>query len=337
MTAGGYPGLAARDGERTEVAIDLGGTWLRIRSGGRDSRVPSPSVLNRPGVAAPHLIRELVDTLCAAVPPDARVAMSVGAAMDEETGVIHGSGPLWGGGTEEPVPLADLLRERRPDVSWRLVNDVTAGLGCFAERFGRPADRRIGYLTISSGIALRVADMTERSVPVDAHGMQGEVGHLAALSTAPEAVRRLPCACGGLGHVSSIAAGPALPAVAAALGVERPAALRGELPERVRTGDGAAQRLLSVIVEPVAELLRVIRCLDPRIDLIGLGGGYVEGLSDIYRAELIRQLGEKRSYADRWLGREWAEHHVRVCDPGELDTLAGAGAMARGLLTVTKK
>ncbi|MET8544671.1 hypothetical protein ABZW03_29110, partial [Kitasatospora sp. NPDC004799] len=73
-----------RDGRvRTEVAVDLGGTWLRIRTGaGETLRLPAPSVLNRPGEDPAALLDLLVETLAEAVPPDARVAMSCGAAVD---------------------------------------------------------------------------------------------------------------------------------------------------------------------------------------------------------------------------------------------------------------
>ncbi|WP_208615151.1 ROK family protein [Streptomyces caeruleatus] len=334
------PALAADRDERvrTDVAVDLGGTWLRIRAGsGETVRLPAPSILNRPGEDPAALLEQLIETLAEAVPAGARVAMSCGAAMDEEHGVLHGSGPLWGGGPDRPVPLRALLTARRPDVSWHLFNDVTAGLASFVERFARPGHRRAVYVTVSSGIALRTADLTERSVPVDAHGLQGEVGHLPAVSTAPAAVRALSCPCGGTGHVAALAAGPALPHVAAALGVEHPEGIRDALPARLRSGDPAARRLLSTVVEPVAELVRTLRCLDPRIDLIGIGGGYAEGLGDPYRAELVRQVSEVRSYADRDTGPDRAAHGLRLCRPGEVDPMAGAVALSHGALTVTKR
>ncbi|MFD3840023.1 ROK family protein [Streptomyces sp. NPDC058642] len=320
---------------RAQVAVDLGGTWLRIRTGsGETVRLPAPSILNRPGEDPAALLEQLIETLADMVPADARVAMSCGAAMDEEQGVLHGSGPLWGGGPDRPVPLRALLTARRPDVSWHLFNDVTAGLASFVEQFARPHHRRAVYLTVSSGIALRTADLTEHRVPVDAHGMQGEVGHLPAVSSAPAAVRALTCPCGGTGHIAALAAGPALPHVAAALGIERPEDIRDTLTPRLLAGDPAALRLLTTVVEPVAEIVRMLRCLDPRIDLIGIGGGYAEGLGEAYRAELVRQVSEVRSYADRDTDRPG--EGLRLCRPGEVDPLAGAVALSHGALTVTK-
>ncbi|MEU6375038.1 ROK family protein [Streptomyces sp. NPDC046909] len=322
---------------RTQVAVDLGGTWLRIRTGqGEPVRLPAPSILNRPGEDPAVLLDQLIEKLADAVPAHARVAMSCGAAMDEAEGVLHGSGPLWGGGPDRPVPLRALLTARRPDVSWHLFNDVTAGLASFVERFAHPQHRRAVYITVSSGIALRTADLTERSVPVDAHGMQGEVGHLPAVSTAPAAVRALTCPCGGTGHVAALAAGPALPHVATALGIEDPEGIRDSLPARLRAGERAARLLLTTVVEPIAEIVRTLRCLDPRIDLIGIGGGYAEGLGDPYRTELVRQISEIRSYADRDTGADEAAQGLRLCRPGEVDPMAGAVALSHGSLTITK-
>ncbi|APA99972.1 ROK family protein [Nocardia seriolae] len=320
---------------RPQVAIDLGGTWLRLRIDGELVRMAAPSVLNRPGADPADLIVDLVETLCAAIPADAMVAMSCGAAMDEERGLVHGSGPLWGGALPEPVLLADLLRDRRPDVGWRVINDVTAGLASFTARFAEPGDRRIAYLTISSGIAMRVADLGERSVPVDAHGLQGEIGHLRAVTSMPEALRELRCDCDASGHISAISAGPALAPVIAALGITDES-LPDRLAERVRAGDPTARLVLRAVVEPIAEVIRVVRCVDPRIDRFGLGGGYVEGLGAVYREELGRQLRAARSYADNGYGPGWFDEHVRVCLPGDIDTLDGAAAIARGALVVTK-
>ncbi|WP_028477051.1 ROK family protein [Nocardia sp. CNY236] len=319
-----------------KASVDLGGTWLRIRTGSELTKLAAPSVLNRPGAQPAELIDDLLDTLCTAIPEGAVVTMSCGAAMDEQYGIVHGSGPLWGGELTEPLQLAGLLRQRRPDAAWQVINDVTAGLASFVERFSRPDDRRVAYFTISSGIAVRIADLTERSVPVDAHGMQGEVGHLPAVSSAAEIVRELPCPCGGSGHVAAVSAGPALPRLAEALGVAGAPVLRSELSARVLAGDTLAQRVLTLVVEPIAELIRSLRCFDPRIDLFGLGGGYVEGLGSVYRDELARQLGIARSYADAGYGAQWFGDHVRVCRPGDIDSLDGAAAMAQGTLTVTK-
>ncbi|MDV8023772.1 ROK family protein [Rhodococcus sp. IEGM 1330] len=314
------------------VSVDLGGTWLRIRSGDVIERVPSPSALRQPGVAADNLLQQLMDTLDRHAPHGAAVNISCGAALDEQNGVALGSGPLWGGAPTGEIPLLSMLSSRRPDVHWRLVNDVTAGLASFALGFARPTDRHIAYFTISSGIAARTAILTDRSIPVDHRGLQGEVGHLRASTSAPEAVRTLPCACGGIGHVSSISSGPAVQAVADVLEIRYDV---DTFASSLAAGDPDSSRLLRTVVEPIAELIRTMIALDPRLDRIGIGGGVAEGLWEFYERELTGQLAETRSYADS-LTPERVADIIHLCRPGDIDTLAGADAIADGFLRVTK-
>ncbi|OZC79084.1 hypothetical protein CH274_16745 [Rhodococcus sp. 06-418-5] len=316
----------------TTVSVDLGGTWLRIRHGGATERLPSPSSIRQPGTPSDELLEQLVDTLDLHVPQGAAANISCGAALDEQNGVALGSGPLWGGAPTGEIPLLDVLTSRRPDVRWRLVNDVTAGLASFALGFARPTDRHIAYLTISSGIAARTAVLTDRTIPVDHRGLQGEIGHLRATSSAPEAVRTLPCACGGIGHVSSISSGPGVEAVAEVLGIGYDV---DTFAASLTAGHVDAVRLLRIVVEPIAELIRTMITLDPRLDRIGIGGGVAEGLCEFYGRELEEQLAETRSYADS-LTSERVTEIIHLCKPGDIDTLAGADAIADGYLRATK-
>ncbi|ATI31106.1 hypothetical protein CPI83_02980 [Rhodococcus sp. H-CA8f] len=315
------------------VSVDLGGTWLRIRSGERTERLPSPSVLRQPSATPDQLLRELIETLDRYLPPGAAVNMACGAALDEQKGVAHGSGPLWGGTPAGEIPLLRLLESHRPDVRWTLVNDVTAGLASFARGFTRPTDRRIAYLTISSGIALRIADAREGVIPVDALGLQGEVGHLRAVTSGPDTVRQLPCACGGIGHVAAISSGSALAAVASALELPYD---RDSFGPALESGAPGASLLLSVVVEPIAELVRTMIALDPRLDRIGIGGGLAEGLSEMYERELCSQLASVRSYADTSLTPERIHRTIYLCRPHDIDTLSGADDIAAGRLRVSK-
>ena len=315
---------------RPRVSVDIGGTWLRLRGDDGLLCQPAPSRLHHPDAPVERLVEMLVTTLATHVPPGAAVHLSCGAALDEDRGVAYGSGPLWGGDLPAELPLRELLCAARPDVSWHLINDVTAALADAARRHATASDRHIAYVTISSGVALRTADLRSREILVDAAGLQGEIGHLQATTSAPPPVRDLACLCGGRGHVAAICAGPALPAVAAALGKQwdGPAGLRGGLD----AGDPDATAVLGVVVEPIAELVRTMRALDPLLDLVIIGGGVVEGLGEHYERELLDRLTQVRSYVDIDSSRP----RVRVCGPGEVDPLAGADAIAAGLLTVRK-
>ncbi|MFF1718513.1 ROK family protein [Streptomyces sviceus] len=313
-------------------AADIGGTWVRMRTGGPEEaveRVPSPSRLRHPERSVPRLRADLVGLLCDRVPAGARAALSFGAAIDHLTGTVYGSAPLWGEETA-PYDVAAELRHRRPDVTWHLVNDVTAALLDFAAVHARPGVRRVAYLTVSSGIALRTADLEQRRIPVDDLGLQGEVGHLPVTLTAPgsDVLAGLPCECGARDHLASVASGPGLARTAERLGLARPAQVADWLPGALAAGEPGARRLLELCAAPVAELLRTMWCLDPHLDLIGIGGGVAEGLAGPYAAEIRRLLATPTSYADRGRDDTWLDERLVFCAPGQVDPLRGAQRVA---------
>ncbi len=313
----------------TTLAADIGGTWVRLRAGGAGApveRLRSPSRLNHPDRPVEQLREDLVELLCRAAPPGAHAAISLGAALDHLTGTVHGSAPLWGAETAPYNPIT-ALHERRPDVTWSLVNDVTAALVDFADTQAGPGTRRVGYLTVSSGIALRVADLERKLIPVDERGLQGEIGHLPAMTTSyrPE-LADLPCECGGYGHLASVASGPGIARVTRRLGLGKGREPTVWLSGALARGDAMAQRLIALCVEPVAHMLRTLWCLDPHLDLLGIGGGVVEGLGAPYAEELRRQLAVPRSYADPGHPESWLARRLVFCGPGSLDPLRGAEA-----------
>ncbi|MEU8704925.1 ROK family protein [Streptomyces sp. NPDC048565] len=314
------------------LAADIGGTWVRLRTGAADApveRLRSPSRLNHPGRPVADLREGMVELLCEVAPPGARAAISFGAAIDHLTGTVYGSAPLWGS-EAAPYELGEALRRRRPDVTWLLVNDVTAALADFADTHARSGTRRIGYLTISSGIAMRVADLERTRIPVDAWGLQGEIGHLPAMTTDPRAAG-LSCACGEPDHLASIASGPGIARVAERLGITGVPEVAQWLPGALDARHPEARRLLELCVEPVANMLRTLWCLDPHLDLLGIGGGVVEGLGNHYADALRRRLATATSYADRGRGEAWLDERLVFCGPGRVDALRGAERIGRWL------
>lgn len=325
------------------MAVDVGGTWFRVGSSCKDigastvQRVRSPSLLNNPGESVESLMATLLSMLDTAAPLGAEVSISLGAALDESTGTVYGSAPLWGDYTGA-FPLREELRRRRPDVSWQVFNDLTCGLADFSARAGGQGARRIGYLTVSSGIAYRSADLTRREIEVDASGLQGEIGH----TTAPPvqdpllAGTPLPCDCGGHGHVASCASGPGMARMARALDLPCAERFPDGFTDELRERRHGARSLLREAVRPVAHVLRTIWQISPHTDVIGVGGGVAENLGTFYEQELTRQICEQRSYADRWLTPELISRRLRIARPGEADCLRGALLMAEGYLSVTK-
>ena len=313
-------------------AVDVGGTWTRSRpleDGAPTERVPTPSVLRCPGVPVAVLRDDLVALLAGLAPPGACVAVSLGAALDERTGIVHGSAPLWGAAAD-PVDLGAALARRRPDVGWHLVNDVTAAVTDLAVRHAPVGARHVGYLTVSSGIAYRRLDVPRARIEIDERGLQGEVGHLVAQVDAEDAdLLRLRCECGGAAHLAAISSGPGI----ARLVVQRAGATSDPV-ARLRAGLGAgegwAQGVLRSAVAPVAALVRTLWALDPHLDLLAVGGGVVEGLGAAYERTLRGLLTVPASYADRPRDDAWLDEHLRCCAPGEVDLLAGAAAAVAG-------
>lgn len=318
--------------ETATFAVDVGGTWTRSRrleDGATTDRVPTPSVLRRPGVPVAVLREDLVELLGSLAPSLATVAVSLGAALDDRTGVVHGSAPLWGA-ADDPFDLGAALARRRPDVVWHLVNDVTAAVTDVAVRHAPAGARHVGYLTVSSGIAYRCLDVPRSRIEVDERGLQGEVGHLVAQVDAEDADLLLSrCECGGRAHLAAISSGPGI----ARLVVQRTGAT-SEPVARLRAGLGAgegwAQGVLRSAVAPVAALLRTVWTLDPHLDLLALGGGVVEGLGTAYERTLRELLSTPASYADPPRDDAWFDEHLRCCAPGEVDLLAGAAAAVSG-------
>lgn len=314
------------------VRIDVGGTWIRTESDGVRRRLPAPSRINHPDLPATVLVDRLVDHLISAAPEAGRVVVSLGAAMDDVTGTVRGSGPLWGDWLMDR-DLVGALRQARPGVSWHVFNDVTCGLADFADSVAPESPASVGYLTVSSGIGLKIADLGTGTVKVDEDGLQGEVGHLpVALAPETAGLGHLPCECGGTGHVASVSSGPGIARVAGTLGIDRYST--EWFRQAINEGDDDAHALLATVTRPVAEVLRAIWVTQPWVTVIGIGGGVAEGLGEPYRAALLGHLRGAGSYAagspDAW------ERRVRLLDHPGADVLRGAQLLAEGSLVVTR-
>ncbi|WEH39245.1 ROK family protein [Streptomyces sp. AM 2-1-1] len=334
------------------TVFDVGGTHIRqawwLREGelrGRTSR-PSPGFRRHPGASVAELQRMMVHELCDAVAetPDPVVGVSFGAALDHRSGVVYASAPLWGDHSE-PFDFKAALSARRPDVTWHVVNDVTAALLHAAADPGRARHRKVLLATISTGIACRTVDRRQGRdrIPVDGCGLQGEIGHLPAVTELAGRAVKLPCDCGEVGHLAAYSSGPGIARMAQILKEREPAgwnasllgtltadgtafepALRRALDER----DVLAGDLLDAATSPVAAVLRTALCLDPEIDEAVLTGGVVHGLGQHYRDALMRHFDRDGLYMTSERDPAWLERRVTVTGPGEADALVGAGIAA---------
>ncbi|MER7001236.1 ROK family protein [Streptomyces sp. NPDC000410] len=361
------PESAAAD-DREVTVLDVGGTHLRravwSARGGLRGLVdePTPSHLLCPDTPVAELRERLIAAICDAVPagatgatgatretgaPGAIAGVSFGAALDQRSGIVYGSAPLFGDETTL-LDLPGLLHERRPDVEWHVVNDVTAALLHFASAPRRQGHRKVMLMTISSGIACRTIDRRRDVIATDAAGLQGEVGHLpatAALAGEPVVLR---CDCGETGHVAAYASGPGIRRMADVLrervggrwdesllgkALETGATFEAAFEVALDAADPLAGELLDAVTAPVADVLRTALCLDPEIDELALTGGAAVSLGRHYRASVLGHLRRQGLYLTADRAPEWIEERVGVCGPGEANGLIGAGIAALAAAT----
>lgn len=203
------PNDAPPDRHHRFAAFDIGGTWFRsgrvdidTMSASSMKQRPAISWSAHPELPPEDLERRLVDWLACEArrligEGGGRAAVSLGAAMNEQSGWVHGSGPLWGP-RSKPFDLLARLQEAAPDLSWTVVNDLTAAI-LQASRHVAPEDRKMMLVTVSSGVAARILDRRSARLPAEeATGLQGEIGHLpvAPLRAFGHEIT-LDCACGG--------------------------------------------------------------------------------------------------------------------------------------------
>lgn len=337
------PLAARRDGE--VLTIDVGGTWVRVahwapeRGPGEVVRVRTPSRTNEPDANRDDLVERLVGVIADAVPPDSEqtVALSLGATLDHRRGVVYGSGPLWGATTDE-VALAARLHSRRPRARWVVVNDVTAMLAAYRAATPELSGSTIAVVTVSSGIAARTDLPETGDIPTDPAGLQGEIGHLPALTQA----LHLRCACGEVDHVASFSSGPGLREVARALGIGPPAVplasqREGEPPNAfeswtiraLRDSDGDARRLLEFAVQPLADVLSYWLTIQPALDRLVLTGGVIDAIGPHYRAALLARMSSRGVHLTARRHPEWLSTLVTLAgSPAETSPLVGAALIA---------
>ncbi|MFF7451106.1 MULTISPECIES: ROK family protein [unclassified Streptomyces] len=338
------------------TVLDVGGThvrharWSPEEGLGEVTDTPSPSRLRHPGMPLEELRGRLLGAICDAVPagPAPVAALSFGAALDQRTGTVYGSAPLFGDETT-PLDLPAALGALRPDVEWHVLNDVTAALLHYASHPRHHGRRKVLLLTVSSGIACRTIDLRTGAIATDPCGLQGEVGHLPAYTRLAGHDVELTCDCGRPGHVAAYSSGPGLRRMADVLRDRAPDRWQASSLGRAMAGgtsfeealataldhrDPLAAELLDAATAPVADVLRTALSLDPELDDLAVTGGVATGLGRHYKASLDRHFAEEGLYLTSDLAPRWLTDRVTVCAPGEANGLIGAGIGAlRGTVT----
>ena len=352
--AGGVAPQALTRGRATNVvpaaslyAIDIGGTWLRSATWSKEcgtnnvQHFRTPSLTNFP-LADPGTLIDALAERIASVPPKGdglRVGISLGAALDHRTGTIYGSAPLWGSALNG-VPLLRLIQEKRPDVHWTIVNDVTAMLMAYHDRHPELRAQKVLLTTVSTGIAARTLDVGTGAVPLDGAGLQGEIGHLPASA---EGDLHLMCACGVLDHIAAYSSGPGIRNVASAFlgelapndttapalsSASRESNFEAAFAAALSGGESRATEVLRIATRPIADAFTSALTLDPTIDQIVLTGGVIDSIGPAYRAALLKRMISNGMYYTAIHRPGWVTDRIVLATSDETSALLGAALAA---------
>lgn len=295
------------------VGVDLGGTKVAAALVGRDGGLLG-EVVRRPSRAkdGPQVVLDTVaDVVRAAAGDRPYAALGIGSAgvVDRASGTIVSSTDAF---TDWPgTRVAAGLRDRL-GVPVEVVNDVDAyALG---EAFSGAGRDLATFLMVAVGTGVGGSIVLDGRLRTGAHHVAGEIGHIPVPGA--EGAR---CACGRLGHLEAIAAGPAIERRYAD---RRPPLDGARIARAAADGDECAQ---AVLREAAAALGRGIAGIASTLDPDGIViGGSVSGAGPVWwstlretlRAEVIEPLQDLP---------------VRAVELGDLAPIIGA-ASATGLL-----
>ncbi|MFD9428886.1 MULTISPECIES: ROK family protein [unclassified Streptomyces] len=331
------------------LVFDLGGSWWRVGLFTDERQVHlirrEPAV-NRSSAdrPVPVLQQELVDFVLrhtrAYLRERAllRVGISLGAAMNGQTGRVLASAPMWGPELA-PFDLLAVLRDELPGLAWGVLNDVSAL--AVALRARMPAGgRKAAAVTVSSGIAYRTIDLRTGHIPLDPeHGLQGEIGHLPVDFVMEGRRVEAQCECGASGHLAAFSSGRGIEELLGVLpeaawlraGSDAPAGPVAAFGVAVRRGDPRALRLLDAFTRPLSRILLAQTTLDPEVGHTVLSGGVVDGLEGHYLSSLLRNLMADGLYGISHADPHYFRRRFAVGSPDGLDPLRGAGLHVAGL------
>ncbi len=344
-TAGGHSTVRSPEEPAPAFVLDIGGTWTRAATCSPDAgptvitKVRTPSRTNEPDAPVESLVERLVDLIVDLLPArgPSTVAISLGAMLDHDRGVVYGSAPLWGELAAD-VPFTSRLRARRPDVRWVVTNDVSAMLAAYRASHPELANARVVVTTVSSGIAARTDEPSSGAITTDPAGLQGEIGHLPAVT----GELHLPCACGSRDHVAAFASGPGLRAVAQALTAQAPAGSvtpaaaerrHGEFEAvfaRALDGDDPfAHRVLDEATRPLADVFTYLLTTQPATERIVLTGGVIDAIGPHYRRAVLRRMRDRGVHHTARHHPDWLESVVVLAgSPDETSPILGAALLA---------
>lgn len=266
------------------VAVDLGGTWTKIGYVSEDGTASSVRRLDsdRSGGQdglADWLGDRIAEAAAAAPGPCRGFGIVVPGIIDRTSGTVLAAPNV--GWTN--MPIRDRL-QRRTGLPGVVGHDVRAG-GLAEWRLGRPDARNVLFLPIGTGIA---AALIVDGRLIEADGYAGEVGH-----TRVRAAGEIPCACGQIGCLETIASAAGIARTySAASGVATTDAR--VVADAARAGDSHALASFHTAIDALTEsLLLCSTLLGPEVIIIG---GGLSGAADLFLDEVGRGIAAAATF-----------------------------------------
>jgi glucokinase len=257
------------------VGLDIGGTKTDgVVVDGQGTVVASLRRATPHGAAAvveaaAAMVTELLAQTGFALAPDRAVGVGIPGLVDIRSGKVKHAVNL--GIDGEWLTLGSQLSTRL-DHPVLIENDVNVAALGTTPLLPPGQARDLAYLSIGTGLAagLVLDGRLRRGV----HGAAGEVGHL---SVDPHG---LPCSCGQVGCLETIASGSAIEAAWPGADPARPAV---DLFAAAEAGDTKAVDVVRRFAAAVATTIRVL-CLTADVESVVLGGGVAQVGEPLLRA-----------------------------------------------------
>ena len=305
------------------LAVDWGGTWCRVALIDRHGEVlwqarrPNPPYNpsqkeGREGGATGDYLALAASLLDEAFSVEGIRASGIGIAVagpvDPDSGILYQPPNLM---ALDGVSLKQVWREQYGlpvvvgnDANLAAMGEFHFGAGRDAAQAGHPP-KSLFYVTVSTGIGggavMRIPELPLSSnkgcaLLLGANGLTAEVGH----TTVDTSTSAPLCQCGKRGCLEAVSSGTAIAGYARASlseGRQRESALAAIAPEELTArsvvaaavqGDAFANAVMSRACEGLAVgLANMVHLFNP--DLIILGGGVSEGLTQLNLLPRIRQ------------------------------------------------
>jgi 3-dehydroquinate synthetase/predicted NBD/HSP70 family sugar kinase len=228
-----------------------------------------------------------------------------------------------------PFDFAGELRTAQPDISWTIINDVSAAAMAFAALPWASGAKKLAAVALGTGIALRTIEVPTSRIATDGHhGTQGEIGHVSTEVSIRGRRLSLPCDCGTPDHLSAFLSGRGIPRVLAATDYAQDAADPTKaFVDATQAADPVALALLDEVTLPLSRILLDLAVLDPECELVVLYGGVATAFGEPLRASVVQNLNRLGLYGVTDREPDFFDRRIRL-EVGDDFGLYGAARAA---------